>query len=248
MGQNESLLATVSMSPIGVVHSCFKEKFGIPRQPGLVPEARAQLEILPPYNRDEAFRELEGFSHIWLLFFFHATARTQWKPTVRPPRLGGNQRIGVFASRSNFRPNPVGLSVVRLDGIHRQGKKLLLEISGMDLLDGTPVFDIKPYLPYVDAIPEAISGYAVAVPEKKLIVQFSPLAEQACIDRESAGFKNLRQMIVSLLQMDPRPAYSLSESNRGAGREYGMRLYDFDLKWQVTEKNILVNSLQQVQE
>ncbi|NOX08435.1 MAG: tRNA (N6-threonylcarbamoyladenosine(37)-N6)-methyltransferase TrmO [Gammaproteobacteria bacterium] len=234
------------MSPIGIIHSCFKEKFGIPRQPGLVPEARAQLELISPYDRDEALRELQGFSHIWLLFLFHATARSEWKATVRPPRLGGNQRIGVFASRSTFRPNPVGLSVVRLEAIYRKEGKLMLELSGIDLMDATPVIDIKPYLPYVDAIPDAVGGYAREVPEGDRLVQFSPLAEQICMEKEADGLVNLRQMIVSLLQLDPRPAYNASKNKPEVDREYGMRLYDFDLKWTVNNDIIQVIALESV--
>jgi tRNA-Thr(GGU) m(6)t(6)A37 methyltransferase TsaA len=235
------------MSPIGIVHSCFKEKFGIPRQPGLVAEAEGQIEIIPPYDQDEAFRELESFSHIWVLFQFHATARSAWKPTVRPPRLGGNQRIGVFASRSTFRPNPIGLSVVKLNHIGRVKGKLMLSLGGIDLLEGTPVLDIKPYLPYVDAIPEAVAGYAQQSPEKIFTVQFSESAHLTCVQMERSDYPNLRQMIVSLLQLDPRPAYSSAQHSTEGDREYGMRLHDFDLKWLVTAEVIMVTQLTRIE-
>ena len=130
--------------PIGVIRSCFTEKFGIPRQPGLVPAARATLEVFSPYDRDEAFRNLDEFSHLWVIFVFHGIPAGKWRPTVRPPRLGGNRRTGVFATRSGFRPNPIGMSAVSLEGIRRHNGKLLLELSGIDLLDRTPVLDIKP--------------------------------------------------------------------------------------------------------
>ena len=148
-----------SFDPIGIVHSPFKEKFGIPRQPGLVPEAKARLEVLPPYDRSEAFCGLEDFSHIWVTFVFHEAICTRWQPTVRPPRLGGNRRIGVFSSRSPFRPNPIGMSVVALEGISNIEGKIELQLAGVDLLDGTPVLDIKPYIPYADSLPDARSGF-----------------------------------------------------------------------------------------
>src|SRR3954463_4060851 len=133
---------------IGIIHSCFKEKFGIPRQPGLAPLATAQLELLPPYDNRAALEGLETCSHIWLQFVFHANKRDAWKPKVKPPRLGGNKSLGVFATRSPTRPAPIGLSVVKLDGISEADGKLFLNLSGIDLLDGTPVLDIKPYVPY----------------------------------------------------------------------------------------------------
>ena len=142
-------------APIGVIHSCFGEKFGIPRQPGLVPAARATLELLPPYNQPAAVRELAGFSHLWLIFVFHGIPWGQWQPTVRPPRLGGNRRLGVFASRSPFRPNPIGLSAVRL--LRREG--CVLHVADVDMLDDTPLLDIKPYVPEFDAHPSAKAGW-----------------------------------------------------------------------------------------
>ncbi|VAX10113.1 tRNA (adenine(37)-N6)-methyltransferase [hydrothermal vent metagenome] len=217
-----------SFNPIGIVHSPFREKFGIPRQPGLVPDARARLELLAPYDQLESVTSLETFSHIWLTFVFHDALRDRWQPTVRPPRLGGNRRVGVFASRSPFRPNPVGLSVVALDGISNEGGKLALQISGIDILDGTPVLDIKPYIPYVDSIPEAIGGYAGKSPEISMQVQFSQQVEGQLMQREEGV--ELRQLIVQLLELDPRPAYKERVQQE---RVYGMKLYDFDLRWRV---------------
>ncbi len=141
-------------APIGIVRSCFREKFGIPRQPGLAPAARATLELLPPHNQPAAVRGLEDFSHVWLVFVFHGVPASRWQPTVRPPRLGGNRRLGVFATRSPFRPNPIGLSVVALDRIVTGQGRVALHLSGVDVLDGTPVLDIKPYLPYADRVPD----------------------------------------------------------------------------------------------
>lgn len=216
-----------SFEPIGIVHSPYKEKFGIPRQPGLVPEAEARLELLAPYNRPEAVDGLDGYSHIWIQFVFHQTIRDQWQPMVRPPRLGGNKHVGVFASRSPFRPNPLGLSVVRLDSVNATDGKVELMLSGVDLLDGTPVLDIKPYVAYVDSIPDARSGFSPASPDTVFEVQFSPRAEAQVQARSE---ENLRAFIINLLAIDPRPAYSSSQPDR----VYGIRLYDFDLRWRVT--------------
>ena len=227
------------MHTIGVIHSCFKEKFGIPRQAGLVPEARASLELLPPYDRPEALLGLEGFSHLWIVFVFHQAQREQWSPLVRPPRLGGNQRIGVFASRAPFRPNPIGLSLVALEGISQQGSKLSLELSGVDLLDGTPVLDIKPYLPYADALPEARAGYAQQAPEAPLVVHFSAAAE-ARLATWIERYPELRRLIEQLLAADPRPAY---QSGKADGRRYGMRLWDFDVRWEVDEDGLRVTDI-----
>lgn len=235
--------------PIGVIHSCFKEKFGIPRQPGVVTEARATLELYPPYDCREALTELEGFSHIWLVFVFHQAMRkgggmVRWKPTVRPPRLGGNRRIGVFASRAPFRPNPIGLSAVALEGIDCNDGHCRLRLRGGDLLDGTPVLDIKPYVPYADALPEARGGYASAAPEPLMTVKFTEAAARQCAQREGAGYPGLQRLIEQVLGMDPRPAYVASgEAGHETGRQYGMRLYDFDLQWIIEEGQILVTAL-----
>ena len=220
-----------TFSPIGIVHSPFKEKFGVPRQPGLAPAARATLELLPPYDRDEMLEGLSGFSHVWLLFVFHATAGQGWNPTVRPPRLGGNVRVGVFASRSTFRPNPIGLSVVELVGCGRENGKLVLHLRGADLIDGTPILDIKPYVPYVDSIPQASGGFAAGAPDTRLAVKFTGAA-QTQIAARAPHYPQLRELITQVLGADPRPAYRDDEP---AGRIYGMRLLDFDLRWRVEE-------------
>lgn len=149
---------------LGIIRSPYKEKFAIPRQPGLVKSARARLELLPPYDQPDVLRGIEQFSHLWLSFVFHQTMAQGWHPTVRPPRLGGNERVGVFATRSTFRPNPLGLSVVELHGVGRERGKLWLELGAVDLLDGTPVVDIKPYIPYADSLPDARGGFAPEAP------------------------------------------------------------------------------------
>ncbi len=223
--------------PIGIVHSPFKEKFGIPRQPGLVPEVRGVLELLPPFNRPEAVSGLEGYSHLWLQFVFHQALREEWQPTVRPPRLGGNRRVGVFASRAPFRPNPIGLSVVTLERVIADETGVRLELAGIDLVDGTPVLDVKPYVPYVDSIPDARSGFAHAAPPPKLQVRFSEKAEQQLSARPDGT--ELRTLITRLLELDPRPAYQ----EEAGERIYGFRFYDFDLRWRVEDGNVEVVEL-----
>jgi tRNA-Thr(GGU) m(6)t(6)A37 methyltransferase TsaA len=234
------LMDPFDFQPIGIIRSCYKEKFGIPRQPGLVTAATATLELCPPYDCPEALMELQGFSHIWLVFVFHQAMRDEWKPTVRPPRLGGNQRIGVFASRSPFRPNPIGLSAVALEDVQCVDGHCKLLLRGTDLLDGTPVLDIKPYVPYADALPDARGGFATEPPENQLTVTFCEQAAQQCADREQATAVDLRQLIEQILRADPRPAY---RANQPQEQSFGMRLYDFDLRWSVTGNHIEVTEL-----
>lgn len=220
-------MSAFNFEQIAVVRSCYKEKFGIPRQPGLSNSAEAIIELTPPYNQEAYVRELEGFSHIWLIFIFHQHLGKQAKPTVRPPRLGGNKRIGVFASRSSFRPNPVGMSVVKLNKVSIEKNKVQLYVSGADLLDGTPVVDIKPYIHYVDMISDATAAYAEDKPEATLEVIFSEDA-RGSIDRNLEQYPELEQLIIETISLDPRPAYKDDDS-----RIYGLCLYRFNIKWQV---------------
>ncbi len=231
---------TFTFKPIGILHSCFTEKFGIPRQPRLVSEARAVLEILPPYDQDEAFNDLDKFSHLWLVFVFHGIEKGKWRPTVRPPRLGGNRRIGVFATRSGFRPNSTGLSAVVLDGIRRQNGMLLLELSGVDLLDQTPVLDIKPYLPYTDCIPEAVGGFAADPPCPSLTVEFSDTAKKAC-KRQESRYPGFSKLVSRVLEADPRPAYMKENQERN---DFGIRLYDVNIRWSVKGETVLVYAIE----
>lgn len=231
-----------SFEVVGLVRSPYKEKFGIPRQPGLVP-VKAELELLPPYNNAEAVKGLEGFSHLWLIFVFHGIARREWSPTVRPPRLGGNTRMGVFATRSTHRPNPIGLSVVALERIELAGSRVVLHLSGADLMDGTPVLDIKPYLPYADQVAQARGGFAPEAPAAELEVTFTVAAAAAC--RHWDGDEDLREIIVQLLRYDPRPAYYGEKAER---QEFGMRLFDFDLRWRVEGQSVVVTALQPLEQ
>ncbi len=215
------------IQPIAFIQSDFKEKFGIPRQSGRAPSLTARVVLLPEYAKEEAFREIEGFSHLWLLFDFSLAHRKEWSPTVRPPRLGGNQRVGVFASRSPYRPNPIGLSCVKLEGIERKNGELALIVSGADLLDGTPVMDIKPYLPFADCIEGATAGYAGSQEHHRLEVVF-PQELLSLLPQEK------RQGLQECLADDPRPSYQED------GREYGMRFGDYDIRFTVAENALTV--------
>lgn len=208
--------------PVGIVHSCFKEKFAIPRQPQLAPAARGVLELLPPFNQGDAVEDLEQVSHIWLLFLFHQALEEKPRLKVRPPRLGGNKSMGVFATRATHRPNGIGQSVVRLEGVE-PGRLLL---SGIDLLDGTPVLDIKPYVPYADSVAGASNQMANAAPVA-IAVQW---ADNALIQaREHALRLNepLVQLIEQCLAQDPRPAYQIPPSER----VYGVKFWDVQVRW-----------------
>ena len=227
-----------NFTSIGIIRSCYKEKFGIPRQPGLVASS-ATIEVDVAYSQDEAFRELETFSHIWVIFVFHGIRDKKWKPTVRPPRLGGNQRIGVFASRSMFRPNPVGLSVVELKNIVRKRDKIILNIVGGDFLDATPVLDIKPYVPYADSINTLKAGYAADKPEIKFEVVFSHEVKEE-LKRAKIKYPEFDVIITQILQLDPRPAY---QDKKQIKNEFAMKLYNYDLKWQLDNEQIIVTEL-----
>jgi len=225
---------------IGSITSCYKEKFGIPRQPGLVPEAQAVLSIHPPYDEDEAFAGLSQFSHIWIVFLFHGTEPGKWSPTVRPPRLGGNQRLGVFATRSPFRPNPIGLSVVELVSIDRHKGRLQLNLKGGDFLDGTPVLDIKPYIPYADVRVQARAGYASSSPDVQLNVEFLQAAKDYCESRKDV---DLTTLVSQVLACDPRPAYCVENPKR---TDFAMRLLNVDVKWRHRNDAIIVTDIIEV--
>ncbi len=230
-----------AIEPIGVIHSCYTEKFGIPRQPGLVKSATGTVEILPPCDREEMFKELDSFSHIWLQFLFHKAIDDGWRPTVRPPWLGGQKRVGLFASRSPHRPNFLGMSVVRYLGLRRETGKVLLDISELDLLEGTPIVDIKPYVPYSDSIENAGSGF-VRFAEETINVSFTGEAEAICLQYKQQKNRDLRKLIAEVLAQDPRPA-----SQRGSHREYGMLLWNMNVRWRVDGAGFTVFSIQKKQ-
>lgn len=221
-----------SIKVIAHIHSDFPSKFGIPRQSGLVPELRAAVVFEPEFRNADALRGIEGFSHLWLIWQFSGAVREDWSPTVRPPRLGGNTRMGVFATRSPFRPNPIGLSSVRLEGVGQDAELgPVLYVSGADLMDGTPIYDIKPYLPYADSHSDALGGFAPS-PESTLSVSCPPaLLEKLPPKRRDA--------LVGVLAQDPRPQYQ----NDGT-RIYGMRFADFEVKFRVEDGTLYVTDIQ----
>lgn len=234
---------SVTMNPIGIIHSCFKEKFGIPRQPGLVACARGMLELFAPYNDINMVSELDTFSHIWIIFLFHGNESGKWRQMVRPPRLGGNRRVGVFASRSGFRPNSIGMSAVLLESIEQTKGTVFLHLKGIDLLDQTPVIDIKPYVPYSDRIMEAVDGYADAPPRDKLTVCFTPEAEEACGHMERIKHPLLKKLITEVVGNDPRPGYY---SGRDSGAEFGMVLFDLNIRFQVNGHEAVIIGIEPV--
>lgn len=219
--------STYILKPIAHIHNDFPDKFGIPRQSGLVDALKAEIIFEPEYRNPDAFRGLEDYSHIWLIWGFSESMRNNWSPTVRPPRLGGNTRMGVFATRSPFRPNPIGLSSVRLERIEFHSEHgPILHILGADLMDGTPIFDIKPYLPYVDSHPEASEGFAGPLKNYALRIECPPeLLEQVPADKRNA--------LLALLAQDPRPSYQNDPE-----RIYGLRFAGMEIKFRV-ENDVL---------
>ena len=190
----------MTLKVIAHIHTAFPTKFGIPRQSGLVETLRARIVFEPEYRNADALRGIEGFSHLWLIWQFSAAVREDWSPTVRPPRLGGNERMGVFATRSPFRPNAIGLSCVRLDGVEQTAEGSVLLVSGADLMDGTPIYDIKPYLPHIDSHPDARGGFAVPAAEHRLKVVFP----EQWLEKVP---EQLRDGLTEVLAQDPRPSY-----------------------------------------
>lgn len=233
-------MTAFSFEQIGVIRSPYKEKFAVPRQPGLVKDGHGELHLLAPYNQPDALRGLEGFSHLWLLFVFHQTMEGGWRPTVRPPRLGGNARMGVFATRSTFRPNPVGMSLVEIKGITCQKERVILKLGSLDLVDGTPIIDIKPYLPFAEALPDARAGYAQHAPSADMPVFFTTEIA-ARLQTLEKRYPHLQRFISDVLAQDPRPAYRKGED---AGKTYAVWLLDFNVRWRVTEHGAEVFALE----
>lgn len=220
------------MKMIARIHSDFTTKFGIPRQAGLVPELRARIVFEKEYRVPDALRGIEGFSHLWLIWQFSENVRDTWSPTVRPPRLGGNTRMGVFATRSPFRPNPIGLSCVKIEGVDFDTPDgPVITVSGADLMDGTPIFDIKPYIPYADCRPEASDGFAPA-PDKRLCVEIPDNVRDRLPADKLAS-------LAGVLANDPRPHYQDDPD-----RVYGMEFAGYDVKFTVADGVVTVHSAQ----
>ena len=233
------------VQPIALITSPFTDKFSIPRQPGLAPSVISTVSFVGDFDHAASIEGIQQYSHLWLIFEFNQHRSHQWRERVRPPRLGGNKQLGVFATRSPFRPNNLGMSVVKLvDVVVKPQVKLV--VSGADLLDQTPIVDIKPYVPYVDAIPEASSAFAGDEPNQ-LEVCFSATAE-AFIDEltsnaaKSEHYQNLRQVIIEVLRQDPRPAYHASKQPE---RHYVSQLYELELNWYVTGQCLTITEIRQ---
>lgn len=223
------MFSPLTIAPIAYIRTDFREKFGIPRQSGRVPCLEGRIVFLPEYRKKESLREIEGFSHLWLIFDFSKSHRSEWSPTVRPPRLGGNRRIGVFASRSPFRPNPLGLSCVKLERIEStEDEGDVLIVSGADLLDMTPIYDIKPYVPFADCRCDAVGGYADEQNEHRLNV----------LDPDellSALPENKREAALQCIADDPRPSYQSDPD-----RVYTMQFAGFDISFTVNDNEALI--------
>ena len=221
------------MKIIAKIHNDFKEKFGIPRQSGLSGELTSRIVFEPEYRNPDALRGIDGYSHLWLIWQFSEAIREDWSPTVRPPRLGGNKRVGVFATRSPYRPNPIGLSSVRLEKIEvTESEGTVLIVSGADLLDGTPIFDVKPYIAYSDCHTDAVSGFADPVKEYALKVDF-------CKELLSKVHISKQNSLIKILEQDPRPSYQNDPE-----REYGMRFADYEIFFKVDGDTLTVTRVE----
>ncbi|MCW8885566.1 MAG: tRNA (N6-threonylcarbamoyladenosine(37)-N6)-methyltransferase TrmO [Motiliproteus sp.] len=228
----------ISLNTIGIVHSCFKEKFGIPRQSGLAEAATATIELVDSYANADTVRGLENCSHLWVLFLFSEHLERGWTPLVRPPRSNGG-KVGVFATRSTFRPNPIGMSAVALESVEIASGKVLLHIRGADILDGTPVIDIKPYLPYSDSVDDAHYDYAPDGQQLELPVRFSQQA--LTVIEQASQAEELKSLIAQVLLCDPRPSHQRKNYQQ---RIFGTLLNEYNVRWQILETEILVHDLE----
>ena len=225
--------------PIGKVKSPYKQKFGIPRQANLASSAIGLIKLNNTFTDIECLREVNQFSHLWIVYLFHETASRRWTNTVQPPRLGGKQKVGVFSSRSPFRPNPLGLSAVKYLEHYKENGSIYIKIGGLDLLDGTPILDIKPYIPYADSIPDANGGYASEKPKQKLSVKFSERAKHE-LEVYETKYENLRSLIIETCSLDPRPAWNIDSSD---SNQYGVSFFGINIKFVVDGDVALITSL-----
>lgn len=225
----------MEIKPIARIQTDFSEKFGVPRQAGLAPSLTGKIVFEPEYRNVRAVKELDGFSHIWLIWEFSQCSDSKFSPTVRPPRLGGNRRVGVFASRSPFRPNRLGLSCVKIEKIETGGENApIITVSGIDMTDGTPIYDIKPYIPIADCIPTASEGYTAQTKKYKINV--------SCDEKLLSIIpENKRQALLELLSNDPRPAYNDEE-----GKEYGVTFAGFNIRFKYENNGLSVTQIKEV--
>ena len=236
-------MTELTLPIIGYMRSPYKEKFGIPRQPNLV-QVESFIEMIAPYNELSAFEGIEAFSHLWLLWQFHDNKNQQdkakFRPQVRPPRLGGNQKIGVFATRSMYRPAPIGLSVVQLKNVKKVGQSVRVYVTGSDLLDGTPIVDIKPYIQYSDSVIDAQSGYAQYEPERKKIIwtESAELVKNQFMKMQKMNAQYINEL-EQVLSLDPRPAYQ-----RDDARIYGLSFGEFNIKFTCNEDSVFIQMIE----
>lgn len=237
----------VTFIPIAHIQSPFKQRYGVPRQPGLARNAVGLIQFKKDPDLKSALKTIEQFSHLWIVFVFHQHGGKKWKPSIRPPRLGGRTKVGVLASRSPHRPNPIGISVVKINKVdleNPQGPSI--EVQGLDLLDGTPVLDVKPYIPYADAVPEAIAGWATP-PINRLAVTYSKEA-LLFLQTHSQPTSPLQDLITEILELDPRPAYLQREEPATSphfwNKTYGIEISGFEVKYTFNADGILVLSIQ----
>jgi tRNA-Thr(GGU) m(6)t(6)A37 methyltransferase TsaA len=220
------------ITPIGHIHSCFNEKFGTPRQSLLVSNSYASIELMPPYNHHQAWIGIEDFSHLWLFFIFHKSLDKKNMLTARPPRLGGEKKLGIFATRSPYRPNGIGQSIVKLERVNLKNAKVTLEISGHDILDGTPLVDIKPYIPQYDIHPNASSGWVNKYEYRPLEITFLPLAQ-----KKLEKIPQTKGLIKQMISLDPRPAH---QRDNQQSKEYKMRVSNYDVIWKVEQQKAYI--------
>ncbi|MEG0344146.1 MAG: tRNA (N6-threonylcarbamoyladenosine(37)-N6)-methyltransferase TrmO [Acinetobacter sp.] len=236
-------MTELTLPMIGYMRSPYKEKFGIPRQPNLV-QVESYIEMLAPYNDILAFEGIEEFSHLWIIWQFHDNKNQQdkdkFRPQVRPPRLGGNKKIGVFATRSMYRPAPIGLSVVKLKSVEKQGSMIRVYLEGSDLLDGTPILDIKPYIQYSDAVVNAESGYAQYEPVRKAVQwnEQAQLIKQQLLETKKINLQYIDEL-EQVLSLDPRPAYQHDEA-----RIYGMKFGEFNIQFNCHQDAIFIQNIE----
>ncbi len=236
-------MTELTLPIIGYMRSPYKEKFGIPRQPNLV-QVESFIEMIAPYNELSAFEGIEAFSHLWLLWQFHDNKNQQdkakFRPQVRPPRLGGNQKIGVFATRSMYRPAPIGLSVVQLKNVKKVGQSVRVYVTGSDLLDGTPIVDIKPYIQYSDSVIDAQSGYAQYEPERKKIIwtESAELVKNQFMKMQKMNAQYINEL-EQVLSLDPRPAYQHDDA-----RIYGLSFGEFNIKFTCNEDSVFIQMIE----
>lgn len=224
---------------IGLVTSPYKEKFAVPKQPGLVPQAEGYITLVDEFNQFETVKGLEHASHIWLLFCFHQNIDRGWQASVRPPRLGGNAKMGVFATRATHRPNPIGMSVVELISVEDHQDGVRIHVRGLDLVDGTPILDIKPHVPYSDNVEHSQLQWVEDNPLDSLDVTFTSEAE-AILKVHNKG-QQLRSLIEGVLAQDPRPAYQRAKSS---DREYGVKLENTNVRWRVAGATVIVTAIE----